>query len=82
MVGWWIGNALGVAVLVPVVVFLANRVLRPAREATRYSADILEHGVGITAALEPVPALIQTGELVVRVRDSAVNYLGALQKLV
>lgn len=81
MVGWWIGNALGVVVLVPVVVLLANRVIRPAREAARYSADILTHGVGITAALEPVPALLETERLVLRVRDSAVGYLTALQQL-
>jgi len=42
----------------------------------------LEHGVGITVALEPVPALVTTRELVAEVTQHAVAYVGALRRLV
>ena len=35
-------------IVVPVVILLANRVIRPAVEIERYGDDILEHGVGLT----------------------------------
>ena len=81
MVGWWIGNALGVLVLVPVVILLANRVIRPAREAARYSEDILVHGVGITSNLVPVPALLETRSLVGVALEKAAAYVSALRKI-
>lgn len=82
MVVLWTMSAVGVLVVAPVVVLLASYVIRPARECMRYADDILEHGVGITVALEPVPALITTGELVGGVTSNAVAYVGALRSLV
>ena len=40
---WWIGNAVLLVAVVPVVLLLANRVMRPALEIKRYADDILEH---------------------------------------
>ena len=60
MLLWWIANALILFVVVPVVVLLANRVIRPAVEIQAYSDDILEHGVNLTEHLVPVPALVDT----------------------
>ncbi|MGI9157732.1 MAG: hypothetical protein ACR2FG_14060 [Marmoricola sp.] len=82
MVVLWTMSAAGLLVVAPVVVLLASYVIRPARECMRYADDILEHGVGITVALEPVPALITTAEIVEAVTSSAVAYLGALRSLV
>ena len=42
---WWIANIVLLVVVVPVVLLLANRVIRPAVEIQRYADDILEHGV-------------------------------------
>lgn len=78
----WTMSAVGLLVVAPVVVALASYVIRPARECARYADDILEHGVGITAALEPVPALVTTRELVAEVTRNAVGYVGALRRLV
>ena len=78
----WTMSAIGLLVVAPVVILLATYVIRPARESARYADDILEHGVGITAALEPVPALITTGEIVEQVTSNAVAYVGALRSLV
>ena len=78
----WIMSGLGLVVVAPVVVLLASYVIRPAREASRYAEDILEHGVGITVALEPVPALIATSAAVEEVTANAVAYVAALRALV
>ncbi|MBA3719074.1 MAG: hypothetical protein H0W95_02105 [Nocardioidaceae bacterium] len=81
MVVLWIMSAVGLLVVAPVVVLLASYVIRPALECARYADDILVHGVGITVALEPVPALGRTRELVGEVTANAVAYVGALRRL-
>lgn len=80
MVVLWVMSAIGLLVVAPVVVILASYVIRPALECARYADDILEHGVGITVALEPVPALLTTRELVGTVTANAVGYVGALRR--
>lgn len=82
MILWWIANVLALLVVVPVVVLLANRVVRPAVEIQRYADDILEHGVGLTQNLEPVPALLDTRVLVAGVTANAVRYVTALTPIV
>jgi hypothetical protein len=82
MILWWIANAVALLVVVPVVILLANRVIRPAVEIERYAADILEHGVGLTKNLEPVPALLDTQALVEVAKGHAVRYVTALAPLV
>jgi len=82
MVVLWVMSAIGLLVVAPLVVVLASYVIRPALECARYADDILEHGVGITAAVEPVPALITTRELTAEVTRNAGAYVGALRRLV
>ena len=82
MVVLWIASAVGLLVVAPLVILLATLVIQPALECARYADDILEHGVGVTVALEPVPALVQTRELVADVTSNAVAYVGALRRLV
>lgn len=77
----WIMSAIGLLVVAPLVVALASYVIRPALECARYADDILAHGVGITAAVEPVPALVTTRELAGVVKQNAVAYVGALRRL-
>jgi len=78
----WILSAVGLLVVAPLVVVLATRVIRPALECARYADDILEHGVGITTNLVPVPALATTRALVAEVKGNAVAYVSALERLV
>ncbi len=78
----WVMSAIGLLVVAPLVVALASYVIRPARECARYADDILAHGLGITAAVEPVPALVTTRELAGSVTQNAVAYVGALRRLV
>lgn len=82
MVVLWVMSAVGLLVVAPLVVALASYVVRPALECARYADDILEHGVGITAAVEPVPALVTTRELTADVTQNAVAYVAALRRLV
>ena len=82
MILWWIANAVALLVVVPIVIQLANRVIRPGIEIQRYAEDILEHGVGLTQNLEPVPALLDTRALVGEVTANAVRYVTALQPIV
>lgn len=68
-------------VVAPVVVFLAQRLLSRIAEVGRYADDILEHGVGITANLDPVPALLDTRDLVKEAGGGLLRYGGSVQKL-
>ncbi|NND76527.1 MAG: hypothetical protein HKN44_16150 [Ilumatobacter sp.] len=78
---WWVGNAALLLVVTPVVLLLANRVIRPAVEVRRYADDILEHGVLLTEQLEPVPALVDTREFVGAAKSLSVAYVGAVGPL-
>ncbi len=82
MVVLWVMTGIGLLVVAPLIVALASYVIRPALECARYADDILVHGVGITAAVEPVPALNTTRALVGEVTANAVAYVGALRRLV
>lgn len=79
MVLWWIGNVVLLVVVAPLVVFLANRVIRAGIEITEYADDILEHGVGLAGNLDPVPALVETRELVGVATGHAVRYVHGLE---
>lgn len=78
---WWIGNVLLIAVVLPVVLLLLNRVLRPVKEIRAYADDVLEHGVGITAALDAVPELVTTTQLATAARANLERYGAAVRKL-
>ena len=82
MVLWWLANIVALVVVIPLVIFLANRIIREAIAAQRYAEEILEHGVGITENLGPVPALAETAQLSSEVKADAVAYVTALQRLV
>jgi hypothetical protein len=78
---WWIGNLILLFVVVPVVLLLLNRLLRQIMEINAYANDILEHGVGITAALDSVPKLVRTRELAGQAHGAAGRYVGALKRI-
>lgn len=82
MVLWWIANAVALVVVIPLVILLANRVIRAGTEIVEYADDILEHGVGLSGNLDPVPALLDTRELVVTATGHAVRYVTALEPVV
>jgi hypothetical protein len=82
MVLWWIGNAILLFVVFPVVIALLNRVLA-AVERIRWAADdILAGGVKLAGQLEPVPAMLAiTDDNVTQVTVGATRYAGSVAKL-
>jgi hypothetical protein len=82
MVLWWIGNAVLLFVVLPVVIALLNRVLA-AVERIRAAADgILAGGGELAGRLEPVPAaLARTGRTIDEVAAGATRYAGSVAKL-
>jgi len=82
MVLWWIGNAILLLVVVPVLVALLNRVLA-ALERIRGAADnILAGGVALIGDLDRTPELLaETDETIRQVSNGAVRYAGSVGKL-
>ena len=82
MVLWWIGNIVLLLVVLPVVIFLLNRVLA-AVERIRAAADnVLAGGVALIGELNGLPeALAVTDETVKEVSVGAVRYAGSVVKL-
>ncbi len=79
---WWIANLVALLVVVPLVVVLANRIIRTGYEINAYADDILDHGVALSGNLDPVPALLETRDTVGAVTANAVAYVDALKPLV
>jgi hypothetical protein len=82
MLLWWIGNAILLLVVVPVLVALLNRVLA-ALERIRGAADTtLAGGVALIGELNEVPKLLATTERTINeVSVGAVRYAGSVAKL-
>ena len=79
MIWWWIGNAVLLLAVIPLVLFLLNRVLRPAREIRKYVSDILDHGVALTGELESLALLDTTRDLVGQAVEPAARYVSAIE---
>ena len=75
------GNLVLIGVEVPVVVWLANKLLRPVLETRSYANDILEHGVNVTGELDAVPNLERTAQLAAAARQGVTRCGDALRGL-
>jgi hypothetical protein len=79
---WWIGNVILLAVVLPVVIFLLNRVLAALERIRHATDDILGGGVALVGELMPVPdALATTDTTVSEISVGAVRYAGSVAKL-
>lgn len=78
---WWLGLVVFFVLVVPVVIFLAARIVADLRKIRAYAADILEHGVGLAANLDPVPELATTRDLVRQVAAGIGRYAAAIRRL-
>ena len=82
MVLWWIGNAVLLLVVLPVVIFLLNRVLAAVERIRGATDDILAGGVELVGELTVVPdGLAITDSTVNQVSVGAVRYAGSVAKL-
>lgn len=82
MVLWWIGNAVLLFVVLPVVIYLLNRVLAAVERIRHATDDILSGGVALVGELGGVPdALAMTDTTVKEISVGAVRYAGSVAKL-
>jgi hypothetical protein len=82
MVLWWIGNVVLLVVILPVVIFLLNRVLAAVERIRGATDNILAGGVALIGELNGLPeALAVTDETVKEVSVGAVRYAGSVAKL-
>jgi hypothetical protein len=79
---WWIGNVILLLVILPVVIFLLNRVLAAVERIRGATDAILSGGVALIGELQGVPeALATTDATIGEVTVGAVRYAGSVAKL-
>jgi hypothetical protein len=79
---WWIGNAILLVAIVPVLVALLNRVLAALERIRGASDQILAGGGALAGELDGVPeALATTDATVADISSGAVRYAGSVAKL-
>ena len=82
MVLWWIGNVILLVVVVPVLIWLLNRVLAALERIRGASDEILAGGVALIGELDEVPELLATTDDTIKeVANGAVRYAGSVAKL-
>jgi hypothetical protein len=79
---WWIGNAVLLLVIVPVLVALLNRVLAALERIRGAADDILAGGVALVGELDAAPELLATTDRTIHdVSAGAVRYAGSVAQL-
>jgi hypothetical protein len=82
MVLWWIGNALLLLAVLPIVIALLNRVLAAVERIRGATDEILSGGVALIGQLRGVPdGLATTDTTVEEVAVGAVRYAGSVARL-
>ncbi len=78
---WWIGNAILLFVVIPVVLVLLHRVWLPVKQIRDESRAILAGGVTIAAQLDQVAELVPTMESIKKIGAGVGQYGAALDKI-
>ena len=81
MILWWIGNILFVVVIIPLVIWILNRVLEPAAQIEYYADDILDSGSQFPVHLQALRELGRTRELARQVNVQLERYSRALDDI-
>ena len=82
MVLWWIGNAVLLVVILPVVIYLCNRVLAAVERIRAATDGILLGATALLDDLDGVPeALAETDDTVREVAVGATRYAGSVARL-
>jgi hypothetical protein len=82
MTWWWVGNAILLLAVVPILVFLLNRVLAAVERIRGASDNILGGGVALIGEVDRVPELLAvTDDTIDEVANGAVRYAGSVAKL-
>jgi hypothetical protein len=76
MILWWIGNAILLFVVLPIVAVLMHRIVTPINRIRVTCDDILYNGVILTGELDNVPELLaETDSTVKEVSIGATRYV-------
>jgi hypothetical protein len=78
---WWIGNAIFILVVIPVVVVLLQRLARSAVGIGKHIDTIHDQAGGIVIALDDVKQLIPTRDAVKRVGAGLTRYVKAVARI-
>ncbi|MGH3686919.1 MAG: hypothetical protein ACRDRU_20515 [Pseudonocardiaceae bacterium] len=78
---WWIGNAIFILVIIPVVVVLLQRLARSAVNVGKRIDTIHDQAGGIVIAVDDVKALIPTRDAVKRVGAGLTRYVQAVARI-
>lgn len=78
---WWIGNAIFILVIIPVVVVLLQRLMRSVLDVGKHVNTIHGQAEGIVIAVDDVQALIPTRDAVKRVGTGLTRYVQAVSRI-
>lgn len=78
---WWIGNIIFALVIIPLVIWILNRVLEPAKQIEYYADDILDSGSQFPVHLQALRELGRTRELARQVNIGVDRYARALDDI-
>ena len=78
---WWIGNAIFILVVIPVVVVLLQRLMRAVFDIGKRVNTIHDQAGGIVIAVDDVKALIPTRDAVKRVGTGLTRYVKAVDRI-
>jgi hypothetical protein len=78
---WWIGNAIFILVVIPVVVVLLQRLMRAVLDIGKHVDTIHDQAGGVVIAVDDVKALIPTRDAVKRVGAGLTRYVKAVDRI-
>lgn len=78
---WWLGNAIFILVVIPVVVVLLQRLARAASDVGKNIDTIHSQAAGIVIAVDDVKALHPTRDRVSRVSAGLTRYVNAVARV-
>jgi hypothetical protein len=79
---WWIGNAVLILVVLPVVIYLLNGVLSEARGIVPSVRRVGAAAAAGSKDLDAVPLLLTTQDQVIRTVEGVAGYGGSLDVIV
>jgi hypothetical protein len=81
MILWWIGNAIFILIVIPVVVVLLQRLLRAVIDIGKHVNTIHNQAAGIVVALDDVKQLVPTRDAVKQVAAGLTRYVNAVARI-
>lgn len=78
---WWIGNAIFILVVIPVVVLLLHRLMSAVFDIGKHVNTIHGQVQGLVVAVDDVKQLIPTRDAVKQVGGGLIRYVKAVERI-